>query len=239
MKVLISLTSYNPKLDLQKVISNYQATYTKYDLEFVLSCNYPLPFEVSNSVIISNVYTSVDHVWNNKQYIRDTLNTWDYVIESDDDILVPISTFENYRAHEGLPIDYIPGVLCCETRLVDGMEEMFILPSLRFMKCYEEQLTMNDIRYYVPTYRHSACFIADKVRYSKALNMGLSLEPCSIKRYHPQEWSRTQIYFLLREVIAVDQIENSLVYHLPNKYVHQRKNDFRTITMLQKDLKIV
>ena len=234
--ILISITSYKPKLELQKIIENYQNNYTAYNLQFVIATPYPLNYTYPNMVVLTTGYTGFAHAWSNKQYLLDNYHNYDYLIETDDDILIPLETFEYYRSQENLPLDYIPGLLSCETKEVDGMIELFLLPSLTFKPICKEFVTLDNKPYYVPNCRHAAAFIVDRARYALALDKGLSTSPGDDPHYHPQEWARTQIYHTLTEVISCTDIERTLVYHLPNKYIWKWPYFFRSLTAHKKDL---
>ncbi len=236
MKILISLTAYNtPASVLQSTVAHYQDEYDDHELQFVTCANYPLPFTGSQIVTIPSIYQGPDHAWSNKSYIRARYQEFDYVIESDPDITVPLSTFENYIEHaDRLPLEYIPGVLSCETKEVNGITEQYLLPQLTVMPPFKELLELNGQRYYVPYYRSSACFIADRERYRLALSKGLAVNPETARGYHIQEWARTAIYHTLTEVIPFADLVNCLVYH-PTKYIHSFQRgpqEFRTVEQL-------
>ena len=222
MNILISITSWNEKHIpyLQKVLDNYSASFSDMAVSYILSTRYNssslnLP---NNTTLLtgSRGFTPGHFCWANKHYIHSA--SFDYLIESDDDILVTRDNFNYYVTHSNiLPNNYIPGFLSCET---PDSGSPFLITMSPMFKQIENTINISGSNYIVPTNLHSAMFIIDKKRHVS--HGSSSKKPYRSSGYNENDLSRTDIYLSssFTKVIEKASIVNgsALVNHLPNKY---------------------
>jgi hypothetical protein len=217
--ILISITSCHkskaPILDA--VIKNYRQ-YPDCNLHLVLCTAYDYTGSLlDNAILTPSMLTGWKHTWSNSPYVHQHYREYDYVIESDDDILIPYAAFEYYQAHESLPLTYIPGLLATET---DVYGDAFVITTCKLLPSIVQTHEINGTKYIEPHNVHSACTIIDRARYALAIEKGWTDAPHRERLLDVPKTSRSGIYAYSTKVIAVDaiQIGSAFCKHLPNSY---------------------
>lgn len=218
-KLLVSITSYNERERplLEQVLSNYQTEFSDLHLQFVLSINYD--FDIPpNAIALPKQYDHWHYTWNNKKYLADNYQHYQFIIEQDSDILITRENLDYYIATvANLSLDYIPGFLVYEQ---NPQGQKYLITMHSSLPRIAEKRVFNGKEFLIPYNLHACMFICDRARYGLALNAGLSIEPTTIHPYTSAEWSRSDIYSIFKKVVSVDDIKNgnALVHHLSNKY---------------------
>ncbi len=122
MKILVSITSYHKDKEkyLSKILRSYEdiSVTLKCKIDIILSTNYEFKFDYSGNImhITTNyVYDSFwEYTWQNKNMIFSMYSDYDYIIESDDDILISEKNIVQYIKLKNIDKNYIPGFLVTE-----------------------------------------------------------------------------------------------------------------------------
>lgn len=217
MKVLINITSYssNHEKYLLRVLGNFATNYADLDLFYVLSINYPFDIKLPSDkfVRLDKTFDIWNYTWNGHAYLRDHYADFDYVINQDDDVLIPRAAFNYYvTASTAVDNSSIPGLLVAEQ---DKECKNHLITVVPFVK--DARVEINGEWYLKPTFQHSACMIADRARFAAIASQ---TQPAWASLYNPPQASRTMIYTKLQKVIPISAIRDKscFVQHLPNKY---------------------
>jgi hypothetical protein len=222
MNVLVAITSWNQNHEqyLQTVLNNYTASFADVSMSYVLSINYTSSMTLPpNTTQLTKSYNSSNYCWNNHNYINANFKGYDYIINSDDDILVTRDNFNYYvSASNQLSHSYIPGFLSVEMPDTGSPYLLTMTPRLARFKIK----SVESGSYFVPMNIHSACSIVDTGRYEHALSRSLSRCPFTSSGYNSNDLARTDIYrgCNFTKVISYEAVKSgsALVQHLPNKY---------------------
>jgi hypothetical protein len=224
MKILVSITSYN--VDKQKYLSQILKCYENISCELnctidiVLSIKYDHEYITTNKLILNkSEYTGESHCWSNRKYIYENYSNYDYVIESDDDVLISKENILQYIKYQHVDINHIPGFIVTE----EDCEKNIYIHSMLFNEPVHilRKFLLENKTWFVPRNIHSACFMVDKIRLEKLFNT--STDALSIKSvgvYDTQCTARSEIYTFYIKIINLDEIQHHLVKHLPNKYLY-------------------
>lgn len=230
LKILVSITSfYEDKIQyLNKVIESYTDLSTQHNIKFsiLLTTNYDYKF--NSPILIKHIITqnieshdhSSNHCWSNKSVLYNIYKDYDYIIESDDDILITYENLQYYFTLEkNIPFNYIPGFLVTESNTLKEQIPITLLDGDNIGDIIE----INNLKWFFPYNVHSACFIADKKRFDYFIQIiQKRTTPTYFNQYGYPESSRSEIYFYFNKVISIDYLKNTLVQHLPNKYVNEK-----------------
>jgi len=219
MKIIISITSYGAehKKFLTRILEHYAAFFSDCDLFYALCVNYPFaaPAQIPSACVEfippDPALVRRDFTWNNKPFLQKHFSEYDFIIETDDDILVPRAAVDYYAtASVAMPPAMIPGWLCAET---DPKGNDHLISMNRF----EIDLQTSSVAGITPHNLHSAAFIADTSRYSVVADQ---ITPVTTRGYCKAQASRTLIFATLQKVIPAANIrdKSALIYHLPRKY---------------------
>lgn len=224
MKILVSITSYHK--DKEKYLSEILKCYENisndlnYTIDVVLSINYDHTYVTTNKLIINkSEYEGESHCWANRKYIYENYSSYDYVIESDDDILITQENILQYIKYQHIDNNFIPGFVVTE----DDNEKNTYIHSMLFNKPVHilNKFVLENKTWYVPRNIHSACFIIDRNRLKNFFNNNPNaLFVKSVGVYDVQCTARSEIYTFYTKIINLDNIHLHLVKHLPNKYLY-------------------
>ncbi len=225
MKILVSITSYHKDKEkyLSQILRSYEDISVTLDckIDIVLSTNYELKFDYSGNIthIITNyVYNSFwEYTWQNKNMIFSMYSDYDYIIESDDDILISEKNIVQYIKLKNIDKNYIPGFLVTER----GTDNIEYIQSILYGDTVGQLNTINNKLFFTPKNLHSACYMIDKQRMSDffLLNKN-STVPKSLNPYNGACTSVCEVYFYYKKIMDTDEINNHTVNHLPNKYIN-------------------
>jgi hypothetical protein len=224
-KILISLVSFNEnkKEYLSQVLDSYIKDFYNHDVTFVLSINYEFDYPTANIVKLPKEYNDWNYTWNNKRYVLENCLSYDYVIESDDDVILDRAAFEYYiqtqkylKKHgEGKP--FIAGFNVYEVKqdiryIINAGLANDTISNIHYIG--------NEIFLEFTNY-HSACYLMDRESLERVIK-SLPSTPCQGGIYGLPEWSITSAYLGSTKVIPLSEVNRrALVKHLPNKYVNQ------------------
>ncbi len=155
----------------------------------------------------------------NRKYIYENYSSYDYVIESDDDILITQENILQYIKYQHIDNNFIPGFVVTE----DDNEKNTYIHSMLFNEPVHilNKFVLENKTWYVPRNIHSACFIIDRNRLKNFFNNNPNaLFVKSVGVYDVQCTARSEIYTFYTKIINLDDIYLHLVKHLPNKYLH-------------------
>ena len=224
MKILVSITSYHK--DKEKYLSEILKCYENisnnlnYTIDIVLSINYDHAYVTTNKLIINkSEYEGESHCWANRKYIYENYSSYDYVIESDDDILITQENILQYIKYQHIDDNFIPGFVVTE----DDNEKNTYIHSMLFNEPVHilNKFVLENKTWYVPRNIHSACFIIDRNRLKNFFNNNPNaLFVKSVGVYDVQCTARSEIYTFYTKIINLDDIYLHLVKHLPNKYLY-------------------
>jgi hypothetical protein len=226
MNILISITSYHEskKSYLTKVLANYLHEYEDHTITFVLSTNYEFEYPNRNIVCLPKIYDGWEFTWNNKKYVLENYEKYDYIIESDDDVFIPKRTFDYYvntqKYLDGIDnqTKYLCGFNVCEEK--NGI--LYVINAGLAHDTVKQIHQIGEKTFIELTNRHSASYLIDKANMSKALQIGIPSTPCSDGIYGTPDWSISSIYKNFIKVMPIDEInKNAMALHLPNKYINQ------------------
>lgn len=227
MKFLISITSYfdNKTVYINQILEQYDAIQSRLNVQIdvVLSCNYEFVHSKRRNinVILNNDAQHVGevHAWSNFDYIVANHKNYDYIIESDDDILITEDNIQQYIKLQNICDDYIPGFIVYEMD-----QDQVVYPQsmhLKYPPFVEQQLTFADQQYFVPKNVHSACYMIDQKRLSVLIDQNkFSKDRYTLGVYDVQCTARSLVYINgYTKVVSVNDIKKHLVHHLPNRYL--------------------
>jgi hypothetical protein len=236
MKILVSITSYHK--DKEKYLSEILKCYENisnnlnYTIDIVLSINYNHTYITTNKLIINkSEYEGESHCWANRKYIYENYSSYDYVIESDDDILITQENILQYIKYQHIDDNFIPGFVVTE----DDNEKNTYIHSMLFNEPVHilNKFVLENKTWYVPRNIHSACFIIDRNRLKNFFNNNPNaLFVKSVGVYDVQCTARSEIYTFYTKIINLDNIHLHLVKHLPNKYLYSKvfpRDQYRTV----------
>ena len=168
MKILVSIISYkeDKKNYLIDILKKYEdiSNILNCQIDIILSTNYKYIFNY-NGNIIHNITDYKDDIfweytWQNKSTIFSRYYDYDYIIESDDDVLITEKNILQYIKLENININYIPGFLITE---FDSNNIQYI-QSILYGSQIGEVNIINNISFFTPKNIHSACYIIDNKR---------------------------------------------------------------------------
>lgn len=237
MKILVSITSYYKDKEkyLSKILKYYENISNNLNctIDIVLSINYDHTYITTNKLIINkSEYSGESHCWSNRKYIYENYLSYDYVIESDDDILISQENILQYIKYQHIYDNLIPGFIVTE----DDEEKNTYIQSMLFNESVHilNKFVLEDNTWYVPRNIHSACFIIDRNRLKKFFNDNSTvLFVKSARGYDAQCVARSEIYMYFTKIINLDNIHLHLVKHLPNKYLYSKvfpRDQYRTVS---------
>lgn len=220
MRVLVSITSYQlhkrPYLD--RILDEYLG-FSKYDVTIALATKYDYTAIHDRIKVVPNTLDGWEHTWNNEDYLQQNYGGYDLIVSQDDDILLTEANLDYYVEHQGISDAYIPGFLVYEkTKTLVQLVSMSVAGD-----SVEKTMDIDGTSYFVPSNKHSACFVADRKRYAETLKHGIEREKHSF--YPVPCMSRTGIYLKagMEKVIAASGVSNgsALVRHLPTRYARE------------------
>ncbi len=254
MKILVSIISYkeDKKNYLIDILKKYEdiSNILNCQIDIILSTNYKYIFNY-NGNIIHNITDYKDDIfweytWQNKSTIFSRYYDYDYIIESDDDVLITEKNILQYIKLENININYIPGFLITE---FDSNNIQYI-QSILYGSQIGEVNIINNISFFTPKNIHSACYIIDNKRMKNfLLNNKDAKFPKSIDSYDCACISVSEVYFYYKKVIEIDEINNHTVNHLPNKYINGKYDSkyfpnpihhkYRSVEFWQNEIKLL
>lgn len=224
MNILISIVSWRAKEEiyLQQVLNEYSESFSDCNPHYVIALNYTssLSFPANTTFITESNLNCAKFCWACHPYINDNFRNYDYIINSDSDIIITRDNF-NYYISQSIQLNksYIPGFLSIETP--DSGSPYLLTMSPLFPRI-RKYLEINEKKYIVPISCHSACSIIDRERYQYSFDHSLAKSPCSGNGYNHNDLARSDIYTNgdFTKVISYEGIKNgkALVKHLPNRY---------------------
>lgn len=222
MKILVSITTYHK--DKEEYVSQLIKEYEKIcdeincTIDIVICKNYDANFIYKNKIVINlSEYKGENHCWANKEFIYKNYENYDYIIESDDDVLISKQNILQYVKYESLSLDLIPGFIITE----EDKENRVYIHSMLFNSppVFSENFRLNNNNWFVPENIHAACFMIDK----KRMNLFLKNTDGKIKNmysYDVQCTARSEIYNFFKKIINLDEMDSHIVKHLTNKYLY-------------------
>jgi hypothetical protein len=254
MKILVSITSYHKDKEkyLSKILRSYEdiSVTLECKIDIILSTNYEFKFDYSGNImhITTNyVYDSFwEYTWQNKKMIFSIYSDYDYIIESDDDILISEKNIVQYIKLKNIDENYIPGFLVTER----GSDNIEYIQSILYGNTVGQLNTINNKLFFIPRNLHSACYMIDKQRMSDfLLSNENSTIPRSLNSYDCACTSVCEVYFYYKKVIEIDEINNHTVNHLPNKYINGKYDSkyfpnpihhkYRSVEFWQNEIKLL
>lgn len=237
MKILVSITSYNKDKDqyIIRLLKSYESISMQLncEIDIVLSTHYDHNYTTSNNLILNKTdYTGELHCWANAEYVKEHFKLYDYIIESDDDILITSKNILQYIKYQSIDLDCIPGFIVTEDNIHN---DSTYIHSMLFNKPphVSEKLFLFKSTWFVPHVKHSACYMIDKVRLENYYKKNLkSTIPKHIDVLDAQCTARSEIYYYFKKVINLNELDSHLVKHLPNKYLFSNtfpSDQYRTI----------
>lgn len=225
MKILVSITSFKEeKISyLTTVLNQYDhiSRILQCDIDIILSTNYSSKFRLQNNLehAITDYKDSVrwEYSWENKNKIFTRYINYDYVIESDDDVLISEKNVLQYIQLERIEDDCIPGFLITEY----GKDKNRYIQSMIEGKPIGEIFVKNQTSFFVPENIHSAFYMIDKIRMSRFLSINPNaMTPKTIRNYDVACISVSEIYFFFKKIIDLNNWDLHMIDHLPNKYIN-------------------
>jgi len=220
MRLLVSITSYFPnKIPyVQQLLNEYNSIQQTLNakIDVVLACNYSHTFEKNELNVTCNPeqLSGEFHAWSNYSYVKTKHPYYDYIIESDDDILITAENIRQYIKWESVSDDLLPGFLVYEK---DEADTIYIQSVLLGQQFIEKKAIFDQMPYFVPLNVHSACYMIDSRRLERCK---LPIEPYSTERYDVQCTARSFLYISnYTKFIPINDVDNHLVHHLPNRYL--------------------
>ena len=218
--ILVTITSVHPlkKKYIDIIIDTY-SKFTNYTCKIYVSSPYGYINPLSTNII--NAKVGPRHAWTLHDTINSNYQDYDYVINSDDDILITEANID-YYTKQSLAMNYIAGFLVYEE--AKGFKQILSMPKLGQPPA-SKRLLIGENTYIIPTRKHSACFIVDKNRYKLYLDNGRGVEPSVEVIYGTQIGARTDIYDsgIFDKVIPITAIKNgsALVKHLAKHFTNE------------------
>lgn len=218
MKLLVAITSFNQREEkyLARVLSNYSSSFSDCDVNYVITTHYSPTIEFPNNTthfITSSCDKPYMHCWANQSYINSNFKEYDYIINTDSDIMVSRSNLDYYISESKIMGEkYIPGFLTAE--MPDSGSPYLISMN---QPCWVN-VTYKTGSYIVPMNKHSAGMICDTVRYEYSYSHSFAKSPVSHSLYNYNDVARTDIYINGDFTKLVNVSGSCLFQHLPNKY---------------------
>ena len=220
MRLLVSITSYFPnKIPyVQQLLNEYNSIQQTLNakIDVVLACNYSHTFEKNELNVTYNPeqLNGEFHAWSNYSYVKTKHPYYDYIIESDDDILITAENIRQYIKWESVSDDLLPGFLVYEKDETATIHIQSVLLGEQFV---ERKATIGQTQYFSPTNVHSACYMIDSRRFERCK---LPSIPGNHQRYDVQCTARSFVYIdNYTKFIPISEIDSHLVHHLTNRYL--------------------
>lgn len=220
--VLILLSSIEKSREkyIKQILDNYSLNFKNYKLSIALSLPYAFSYPDLPIVSLPGLDSVSSYCWNNREYLIENYQKYDYVIDSDDDVLFTINNFEYYLRNQNLPLEYLPGFLTYEN--VGGATKLIhCLYSPE--KAIKEKMTINNKTFLIPSNNHSEGFIIDRERLKLAIDKGFSIDSkknanCITRDNCPKE-ELHKLFF--KKAVGEEDVltKDALIQHLPNSRV--------------------
>lgn len=230
MKVLVIISNYS--LDnviyLYRVLNEYDKM--NYDIDVLIHTT----DRIENTSTFKNirVFQKLYHkdikakltFTNREDFIR-YKRDYDLFIYSENDMLITQKNLETFLKYESLlPSNYITGFLRYEV----GLDGSFYLTELHPYSplIYEKELIINEHRYFTIHNVHQGCFVLTREKlerisdYPEFKMLYTSLITKNGITYGILERGASEVFLScgLKKVYPIDEIDNLLIHHLPNKY---------------------
>jgi len=225
MKILVSITTYYPDKQkyVQRLLNEYNqiADDMEIQIDVLLAQHYDEKFDFGRLARVPKLslqYTGTNFCWENRKDILEKFKNYDYIIESDDDILVTQETIEYFLEYDRLlPPTHLIGFMIMEK---DENETPYIQNiHAKYSPYTKGRFLWNGHSFLLPTNMHSACFMIDQKRLGQLVaDQQLSTRPISLNGYDLSCTARCDVYFHFIKVVEFND-DRCLIHHLPNRYL--------------------
>jgi hypothetical protein len=247
MNILVSITSYHKDKEkyVYQILRSYEyiAVQLGCKIDIIISSYYEHSYVTTNNLILNKSdYVGEFHCWSNTKYIMENFKNYDYIIESDDDILISLNNIKQYMKCESMDLCYIPGFIVTEDHNVN---KKTYIHSMLFNKPphITDKVVLNDQIWFIPHTKHAACYMIDRVRLETYLDKNqMAVIPKGIDVLDIQCTARSEIYYYFKKMINLNELDNHLVKHLPNKYLHSNifpVDQYRTVEFWKDHINII
>lgn len=225
MKILVSITSYKKEKEeyLLKILSEYEFISKKLScsIDILLTTNYTCKIIYKGNLhhVVTNFQELErwEYCWENKIRLIEMYHDYDYLIESDDDILISEKNITNYIKLKDFNQNYIPGFIITEF----DQKNVQYIQSMLFGSSIGKTFIEQKKKIFVPENIHSACSMVDRNRMYKLLSINKNLTiPKFSDPYDMGCMSVSEIYFYYKKIIDTNNFNDHLVNHLTSKYIN-------------------
>lgn len=220
--MLVGITSFGDKnIDfLKRVVANYRSM-TAFEVDVVVFSD--APKSVSEHVRVVTGLPS-KNPWSlgfaHKEFFAREVENYDLFLYSEEDILFNERNIEAFlRITPELPDDEIAGFMHYEQ---DTAGKIWMVNVHRHFHWKAESVrSRNGLTLAEFTNQHSACYLLTQAQLKRAIQSGGYLRKPYRRQYDMLCTAATDPYTGcgLRKVIAINQLDDFLVHHLPNRYV--------------------
>jgi hypothetical protein len=224
MKLLISLATYGTKNInyINQVIDTYKS-FNKYDVDIIVNGTDIL--ERADITFIQHI-NPINTVYFHRSDFVKNLNSYDYYLFSEDDILITEDTIDTYIAYDKkLDLNTCLGFLRYEKTEIneDYMIDLWLNAPYPYIK--NDNIIINNERYFSVTNPHQSCYVLSNEKLNFVISNsnyaidGSNITTCILE--HASSGIFTDWYQntgVINKVIPVENLRNCIVEHLPGSH---------------------